>query len=123
MVTARPTWPWTATNAVGGSTSLNILLSNGDGTFQASVVGIISTLSVSSVIAADFNNDHKLDLVIATSTGFSIYLGNGNGSFVSPVPYSTGSFPFNNTPVPGDFNADGKLDLAVATGNGLSVFL
>ena len=43
--------------------------------------------------------------------GVSILLGNGDGTFQSPVEYSTGACP--DTVIAGDFDGDGNLDLAV----------
>jgi hypothetical protein len=102
----------TAENPSNGANSLYILIGNGNGTFQVNSEGSINVFGVSSVIAADFRSDGKLDLIVTTQTGFSIYLGNGDGTFASPVAYSTGAFPFNMAPVAGDFNGDGKLDVA-----------
>jgi hypothetical protein len=67
------------------------------------------------VVTADFNKDGKLDVATANSSNtVSILLGNGDGTFQSPVNYSgpTGAQAF--ALVAGDFNNDGNLDLAVA---------
>ena len=67
-----------------------------------------------SVIVGDFNNDHKLDLVVAIyddRVSDTILLGNGNGTFQNAVIYSTGSASFSVAA--GDFDNDNKLDLAL----------
>ena len=46
----------------------------------------------------------------------NILLGNGDGTFKSPVAYATGD-PDASAVAVGDFNGDGKLDLAVANAN------
>jgi len=74
----------------------------------------------SDVVAADFNADGKADVVLAN--GFSsqstpphlagVLLGNGDGTFKTPVNYSTSPQTFGVAM--GDFNGDGHLDLAVS---------
>jgi hypothetical protein len=74
----------------------------------------------SDVVAADFNADGKADVVLAN--GFSsqsnpphlagVLLGNGDGTFKTPVNYSTAPQTFGVAI--GDFNGDGHLDLAVS---------
>jgi hypothetical protein len=109
----------------GSSSSVNILLGNGDGTFQygASYPGGIVPVSIA---VADFNSDHNLDLAIANSegTGISVLLGNGDGTFQTAVVYA---IPFTLWVTAADLNDDHKLDLVVANNligsSGLTVFL
>jgi hypothetical protein len=104
--------------------AVSILLGNGDGTFQwkeaySYLGGGFDSPSV--VAIGDFNRDGKLDLVAtgtngATGTnvaGVSVLLGNGDGTFQTPVVYSTNGTAASWVGL-GDFNGDGKLDLAVA---------
>lgn len=94
---------------------VSILLGNGDGTFQPQVE-YSSAQGPNSVGIGDFNRDGKLDLAVAAGNGgggtqVSVLLGNGDGTFGSPVNYSTGLNP--DAVVAADFNKDGILDLAV----------
>jgi hypothetical protein len=83
-----------------------------------------------SVVAADFNNDGILDLVVANSgdNTVSVLLGKGDGSFQPAVSFAAGTFP--TSVAVGDFNGDGQLDLAVTNvgdssghGTGVSILL
>ncbi len=100
--------------STGGTVS--VLLGNGDGTFQAQSQFNTGN-NPDSVITADFNGDHRLDLAIANETDntISILLGNGNGTFQNAVAYSTATTP--SALAAADFNGDGIVDLA-ATGAG-----
>jgi hypothetical protein len=99
--------------ADSGSSSNNvaILLGNGDGTFQAPK--FYSTPSAPTfVTVGDFNNDHKLDLVLTDGQYVSVMLGNGDGTFQPPINTSPAHAPVSLGV--GQFNADGKLDVVVA---------
>jgi FG-GAP-like repeat/FG-GAP repeat/Planctomycete extracellular len=86
----------------------------GDGQF---LPGIQSpAVSATSVADGDFNKDGKLDLAVTGSSGVSILLGNGNGTFGAPTTFAAGSLP--SWVAVADFNGDDKLDLAVANGSG-----
>ena len=65
-----------------------------------------------SIAAGDFDEDGVLDLVVTTSTGITVLIGNGQGSF-QPLPAQ----PFGNTPIlarSAHVNRDEHLDLLVA---------
>src|SRR5262249_47253906 len=62
-----------------------------------------------SVMTADFNGDGKLDAAeVSYSESLSVFLGNGDGTFNSPIAYAAG----NVGGVVADFNNDGIPDLA-----------
>jgi FG-GAP-like repeat/Abnormal spindle-like microcephaly-assoc'd, ASPM-SPD-2-Hydin len=95
----------------GYSTTVQVFLGKGDGTFQKAVSYTVGTTPV-SIATADFNGDGILDLVIvnAGTDNFSVLLGRGDGTFLPAVNYSTPPDPIFVTA--GDFNGDGKLDIA-----------
>ncbi len=78
--------------------------------------------------AGDFDGDGFLDLATAEDSpgGFSVLLGNGDGTFKPQLDYSNSNAPYNGI-VSGDFNNDGKLDVALVDNglvdNGVNVLL
>jgi hypothetical protein len=105
-----------------GLSKTGIFLGRGDGTFTPSGVFSSSISGPSFMAAGDFNGDGKLDLYVGGSgrcgqygLQFTIYLGNGDGTFLATSPVCIPAFD-TATPALGDFNGDGFLDLAVGDG-------
>jgi hypothetical protein len=95
---------------------VDVLLGNGDGTFQPAVQYAAGSGPL-GIVAGDFNGDGHLDLAVpnAGSNDVSVFLGNGDGTFQSQATYAVGDFP--EAIVTGDFAGDGHLGLAVLNGN------
>ena len=93
-----------------------VLLGNGDGTLQPAVTYAAGSYP-EFIALADFNKDGRLDLAVANRgigiSGYvNILLGNGDGTFQSPVAY--GPFLDAFSLALADFNRDGALDIVVA---------
>jgi hypothetical protein len=93
-----------------------------------SVATTTSGRTPGNIYSVDLNNDGISDLIQDTEeppSGFSVTLGNGNGTFKAPVLYSVPSNGGPNGIATGDFNNDGKVDVAVAIAgtNQVIVFL
>jgi FG-GAP-like repeat len=101
---------------------IGVLLGNGDGTFQTTVVydsGGLST-EFGGLAVADVNGDGKLDLVVTNGSGscgtesstVDVLLGNGDGSFQTWVGFCSGGSEPSSVAV-ADVNRDGKPDVIV----------
>ena len=106
---------------------VSVLLGNGDGTFQTSLINPFA--GGQSVVIGDFNGDGKADLAIGVAgTGaklvtfgeVEVLLGRGDGTFQPAVNYAFGNWV--TSIAAGDFNGDGKTDLAIAS-NGVTLLL
>jgi hypothetical protein len=125
-----------AINATTGSMEVHIFLGNGTGsltyrgTFSAPSSGNFNP-GPNSIVAADVNGDGKLDLVaMAPYNGVFVFLGNGDGTFQTPVANTTvctSAIGNCGSLAVGDLNGDGKPDLAFqsndTTGGGISILL
>ncbi len=101
------------TNFSAGTVS--VLLNKRDGSF-GSYVDYPACVFPGPVVAGDFNNDGKIDLVVGqTGGGMCLLLGNGNGTFQKPIGFATGLTSASIAVA--DFNGDGNLDLATVSGS------
>lgn len=101
---------------------ISVLLGNGDGTFQTAVTYDSGAYYVPAIAVADVNGDGKPDLLlvsgcasytVCTNGMVTVLLGNGDGTFQSPVAYNSGGQNADGIAV-ADVNGDGKPDLLVA---------
>jgi hypothetical protein len=109
-----------ASSQCPNSAGVEVLLGNGNGTFQAPVAYGSGGYDALSVAVADVNADGEPDILVAnvcadpTCKGLvGVLLGNGNGTFGNAVAYDSGGY-FANSVAVADVNGDGKPDLVVA---------
>ena len=99
------------------------LRGNGDGTFSAGtlVLSVLRT-SLGNLGGGDFNADGKQDLIVPRFGSGLLFLGHGDGTFLSVPPAWTGLQAFVTA---ADLNGDSLPDLAVSdnTNNAVVVFL
>ncbi len=100
-----------------GTGTVTILLSNGDGTFHQGAT-YPAGVNPRGIIEWDFNQDGRDDLAIVDSgtgagtSGVSVLLGNGDGTFQATKFYPAGSVSLSLAS--GDLNGDKYRDLVVA---------
>ncbi len=94
--------------------AVDVLLGNGDGTFQPAVLYLTGASPAVAIFDAD--RDGKLDIVAVVDGGVQVMLGNGDGTF-SPnafFPVTPGAISL----AVADLNGDHAPDLALATYSG-----
>ena len=110
-------------NSDCSSGAVNVLLGNGDGTFQTAVAYNTGAPYSTFLTVGDANGDGKLDLLVvdpctssqSCSTGaLSVLLGNGDGTFQTAVIYGSGAQSPQGIAA-ADLNGDGKLDVAMVS--------
>ena len=92
-----------------------VLLGRGDGTFQYPGIYVSSVGGcggvVVTLVVSDFNGDGVPDLAQCSDTEVAVLMGNGNGTFQSPILYPAGaSFEIAT----GDFTSNGKTDIVIS---------
>src|SRR6185295_2629619 len=80
------------------SNDVSVLLGRGDGTFLPPLNTPTGGTNPNCLAVGDFNRDGRADLAVATygggsSTGITVLLGNGNGTFQAPQTLTTGRGP------------------------------
>ena len=105
--------------SISSPSSLDVFLSNGDGTFTFNNNTVITSNDLAGGLLYDINGDNKLDAVVVDSAGQGlagvgnvwVLPGNGDGTFGAPTQIVLSNHAGSNL-VFGDFNGDGLLDFA-----------
>lgn len=102
-----------------------VSLGLGDGHFSPLAEYDVGSQGPSAFKVADFDGDRDLDLLMASTAGLTLLLGNGDGSFQAPDQFDATPRQGGALVAVADFNGDGRPDLAAAAmgGDELSVFL
>lgn len=79
---------WKHFNGESFTYGSDLLVGNGDGTFQ--LTSSVVQTGPGSLSQADFNGDRKLDLVEPSGVEVSVWAGNGGGTFQSPALFAVG---------------------------------
>jgi hypothetical protein len=97
----------------GAGNAVQLLLGNGDGTFQAPAQFRAGELP-RGLVVGDLDRDGNTDVVVASSysDAATVLLGDGKGSLSPPVSFHAGTRPFDVAI--GDLNEDGAPDVVVA---------
>jgi hypothetical protein len=113
------------------SSGVTVGLLNSDQSVQSTnqfPTGFSPDPAYSTIVAADFNGDGKIDLAVSddgevssTAGGVAILLGNGDGTFQAAKYFAAGQNP--GPLAAADFNGDGKIDLAAASTYVASVYI
>jgi hypothetical protein len=92
---------------------LNVMLGNGDGTFQNPMFTPFNIKNPPYLASGDFNRDGNVDLIAGTLTDsvVTLLLGDGKGGFQAPVAFPVATIP--SCLAVGDFNRDQAPDVAV----------
>ncbi|CAF1446389.1 unnamed protein product [Adineta ricciae] len=107
------------------SDTINVLLSNGDGTFQTPIVYLFELFGVVDIHVGDINNDTRPDLVLVYETSalniVSIF-GNGNGTFQTQHRQSISTNHRIFHIILADLNQDNQLDI-ILTSDGEYIYI
>ena len=105
------------TTATSGIGYINLLLGNGNGTFQTAKS--FSALATNqAIVAASFTTGSPLDILtvsnsISTTNNALLFIGDGNGGLNTGAALSLG-IDTVTAAITGDFNRDGKQDFVVS---------
>jgi hypothetical protein len=113
--------------------NIRVAMGKGNGTLGSAEIVIPNIFGAFLLQTADFNSDHRADLLVYGWGNAAVFRGDGRGKFdVSSKAQYVGGIGGDQQPVPADFNNDGRLDfvwvdsaynkVAMYAGNGDGAF-
>jgi hypothetical protein len=128
LLLARPSSNLVGDSATAPVLSVDILLGNGDGTFQPPAANGTIPIPVTSeslfsnyLLTASLTPGSSIpDIIVTDDSGVYIAKGNGDGTFQAATQFLGYSLPSIQI---ADLNSDGKLDLVVDSPGGVTTFL
>jgi hypothetical protein len=105
-----------------GSNNIGVLLGYGNGTFSSPMTySTGDSSSPLSLAVGHFDNDTHLDIAVAIygTNNVGLFVGYGNGSFASPLFFTSGFGSHPSAVAFGDLNNDNSVDIVVCN-NGYS---
>lgn len=108
-------------NSNGFQSSVTVFLGNDDGTYGSGVDYLLPGANAQYAVLDDLNGDGNLDLLVSSDSpafAFSIFLGNGDGTFQPPRTFApeNANLHFNVAFLTTDVNGDGARDIVTAQG-------
>lgn len=108
-------------NSNGSQSSVTVFLGKNDGTFQPGVEYVLPGAHAQYAVLDDLNGDGILDLLVSSESPtftFSIFLGNGDGTFQPPRNFTPtdANLHYNVAFVTADVNGDRAKDIVTAQG-------
>ncbi len=107
---------------VNHNAAISIAINASGATFLTPHVYPTNFPSIQAIIAADVNNDHKLDIVVLGFGTIAVYLGNGDGTLRAPFTAAQEAGTGSSMAL-ADLNGDGILDLIYPDEAGLKISL
>jgi cytochrome c-type biogenesis protein CcmH/NrfG len=94
---------------------------NGDGSFTVVDIGVVSSGPTSAAVGTDYNNDRAVDLLVADSSGGTMFQNPREGKFIPSHPFNPTGTGDANLPssvetigvTALDFDHDGWMDVAL----------
>jgi len=95
----------------------HVYLNDGDRRFNWSSTVFTHATFASDAAGGDFNEDGHADLAVVASSGFDVFLGNGDGTFGPAIPLQGSNPPTGFFIETHDMDGDGHLDLVAGFGS------